>query len=145
MPSSRDDAQALLAALIPFAEKTLRKYRAFHPFGGHVDAEGDVVWDAVHEAREMPAPADIIDMLVQLHRQQAWAGSSRACATVYDILTVPPGETAKRDAIAAAIEHADGYSVVVTFPYRFATDGELLLEDSFAEARDNQIFTVARA
>ena len=139
------DVEALMNSLLPFAKKMLGEHREFFPFGGHMKSDGTVVWEGAHDGREQPPSQDLIDLLHRSHQKQAQLKSIRACATVYDIRTIPPNRTEKLDAIAVDLDHESGYSVVVIFPYSFTADGLLHVEPPFATKGKAAIFEQPRA
>jgi hypothetical protein len=109
--SEKTEAEKLMNDLLPFTEKMLGEHREFLPLGGHMKPDGTIVREGVHDGREQPPSQDLIDLLRETHRKQAQSKSIRACATVYDIRTVPPNRTEKQDAIAVDLDHESGYSV----------------------------------
>ncbi len=143
-PSSNADAKAdadkLLNALMPFATQMLQNHHEFFPFGGHLASGGAIVNEGAYNGQEHPASQELIDLLRQAHQRDARAHKIRACATIYDIRTIPPGRTQKQDAIAAAIDHVSGYSVVVVFPYTFDAQTNLQVESPFARDGAHDIF-----
>ncbi len=139
------DVEALMNDLLPFAQKMLREHREFLPFGAHMKPDGVIVWESAYDGREHPPPQDLIDLLRDAHQEQARSKSIKACATVYDIRTIPPGRVEEQDAIAVNLDHESGYSVVVIFPYSFRADGQLFVEPPFANKGDAAIFGEPRA
>jgi hypothetical protein len=134
------DAELLMNDLLPFAQRMLRDHKEFLPFGGSMKPDGTIVWEGAYDGREQPPSEDLIELLRDSHSQHAQSKSIRACATLYDIRTIPPGRSEKQDAIACAIDHESGYSVVVIFPYHFDSAGELRVEDPFAITGDGVVF-----
>jgi hypothetical protein len=145
-PPPRKDAEAkadgekLIDSLLPFAEKMLQEHREFFPFGGRMSLDGTITHDGAYNGTEQPPSQDLMDLLRQAHQRDATAQILRACATIYDIRTVPPGRTEKQDAIAAAIDHVSGYSAVVIFPYSFDAARKLEVESPFAVEGAHDIF-----
>ena len=125
---------------MPFAKKMLQEHREFFPFGGQMAPDGTIGHHAAYDGREQPPSQAMIDLLRQAHQAEARAQKIRACATVYDIRTIPPGRTQKQDAIAATIDHVSGYSVVVIFPYTFDAQKNLQVESPFAIEGAHDIF-----
>ena len=103
-------------------------------------ADGTITHEGAYNGTEQPPSQELIDLLRQAHQKSARAKTLRACATVYDIRTVPPGRTEKQDAIAVAIDHVSGYSAVVIFPYSFGPDNKLQVEAAFAVEGTQEIF-----
>jgi hypothetical protein len=102
--------------------------------------DGTITHEGAHSGTEHPPSQELIDLLRQAHQRDATAQTLRACATIYDIRTVPPGRTEKQDAIAAAIDHVSGYSSVVIFPYSFDAAQKLRVEPPFAVEGAHDIF-----
>ena len=146
-PPSRNDTEAkadgekLLDTLLPFAKQMLQQYREFFPFGGRMAPDGVVSHEGAWNGTEHPPSQELIALLRQAHQKDAAAKKLRACATVYDIRTIPPGRTEKQDAIAAAIDHVSGYSVVVIYPYKFDAAQKLQVEAPFVVKGAQDIFT----
>jgi hypothetical protein len=140
---AKSDAQALVDEFIMFAEKQLMAHSEFYPYGGHMRADGEIVWEGASDGTEQPRSQSLIEILRESHRQRALKGEIRASCIVYDIRTLPPGREQKQDAIAIEIDHRDDYSVVVVFPYTLSADGALSVEEPFAVSRHNTTFATA--
>jgi hypothetical protein len=136
-----EELHRLVDDLLPFAEKMLRQHREFLPFGGHVKADGEIVWEGAYNGDELPLSQDLIDLLHESHRKMAGQHLIRACAVVYDIRTIPPGKSKKQDAICAAADSRDGHSVQFVFPYRFSLFGKLVVEDGYTIPEGAGIFS----
>lgn len=141
---AKADADTLLASLMPFAQHMLEKDREFFPFGGCMAPDGTITHEGAYNGSEHPPSKELIDILRQSHRTAARAKNLRACAIVYDIRTIPPGRTETQDAVAAAIDHVSGYSVIVIFPYSFDAEQELQVEAPFAIEGARDIFAHPR-
>jgi hypothetical protein len=137
---AKTDGEKLLESLLPFAEHLLQQHREFFPFGGRMAPDGTITHEGAYTGTEHPPSQQLIDLLRQAHRKDASSQKIRACATIYDIRTVPPGRTEKQDAIAAAIDHVSGYSAVVIFPYVFDALQTLRFESPFAVEGAHDIF-----
>jgi hypothetical protein len=125
---------------LPFAQRMLAEHGEFHPYGMVMKPDGEVVYVAAYDGRELPPTQDLIDQLEGAFRREAFAGEYRATALVYDVLVIPPGGDMKRDAIAVALDHRDeDYSVVVFFPYLRAP-GAVTLNAPFANDGKHEIF-----
>lgn len=139
-PEVKEDIETLLNELMPHAEAQLAKNREFYPFGGAVDVNGELLRTEAWTGDEQPSASDLVDSLVATFQQQADADEIRAAAILIDCLTVPPGETEKVDAVAARLDHLDGYSAVVFFPYTIGPDGSVSFAEPFAHEGDDEIF-----
>jgi len=138
--SAKSDAEALLDALMPFAKQMLQQYHEFFPFGGQMAPDGKITNDGAYSGEEHPPSQALIEILRRAHHQSAHEHKLRACATIYDIRTIPPNRTEQQDAIAAAIDHVSGYSVVVIFPYTFDSQKKLQVEAPFVVKGSQNIF-----
>jgi hypothetical protein len=58
-----------------------------------------------------------------------------------DVRTVPPGKSTKQDAVEIRLDHREDYSARVVFPYSFSASGAFTLEQPFAVAGENRIFS----
>jgi hypothetical protein len=105
-----------------------------------MDTAGQLVPIAADSGSESPAPLDLIALLRAGLMDGARKGRYRATAVVYDIVTVVPTSGEKSDAIEVALDHLDGYSVVVRKPYRL-NNGEIEYGEIFAEEGLGEIFT----
>jgi len=138
--AAKADAEKLLDSLMPFAKQMLQNHHEFFPFGGHMASDGTVGQEGAYNGQEQPPSQELISILKQAHQRDARDKKIRACATIYDIRTIPPGRTQKQDAIAAAVDHVSGYSVVVIFPYTFDAQKNLQVEPPFAMEGAHEIF-----
>lgn len=140
MTTAKAEAEALLNEVLPFAEQMLGNYGEFLPYAGAVRPSGEVVSISGYDGREHPPSKDVIDLLVHGLREGAAAGEYLATALVYDVRVTPPSASEPTDAIAAELEHRDGYTVTVFFPYEL-TDGQPVLASPFATADGRSIFS----
>ncbi len=94
----------LFNTLVPFAKTMLREYGEFYPFGAFMSSSGEIQWvGAKMEDDDHPPSESLIDLLTETFKNQAARGGLRAAAICYDVLTVPPGEDRKRDAICCGL------------------------------------------
>jgi hypothetical protein len=138
--ATKAEAEKLLDSLIPFAKEMLQKHHAFLPFGGHIASDGTIGHEGAYNGQEQPPSQELLKILKQAHQRDARDKKIRACATIYDIRTIPPGRTQKQDAIAAAVDHVSGYSVVVVFPYTLDAEKKLIIEPPFVMDGGHDIF-----
>lgn len=118
-----------MSTVLPVAEQLLSKPGQFAPFAATMSASGEI-------AQIDGALADIQARL----REGAAAQTIRASALVYDVRMTPPGASRERDGVAIKLDHAAGYTVVVTFPYEYSSSGELSVAEPFANELENSIF-----
>ena len=88
---ARPDLDALMSALLPFAQRMLSKHGEFYPFGAAIDRDGQVRLMAGGADTDRPLANQIIDALVTGFRQAAAEGEVRAVGLCFDARTIPPG------------------------------------------------------
>ena len=66
-------------------------------------------------------------------------GDYIATALVYDVRVIPPGQKEKTDAIAVDINHRDGISQTVIYPYRLK-DKQLVVGEPYAIGNQHPVF-----
>ena len=140
-----DDVEALLADLLPFAERMLSEHQEFLPFGGRIALDGEIIWEGADNGKDMPPSAELIALLHDEHRLLSTRRELRACAVLYDIRVLPPGRSTKQDAICATVDHVSGYSANRIYPYSFTAAGELAVEPFFEMTSTAPVFPRANA
>jgi len=139
MQDGKTEVEVILNSSLPFAEEMLSRYGEFYPCGRAMKSDGDLVAVEVFDDQERLPSDEIINRIVQVFRQQAAKGENRATAIIYDVKIIPPGQTSKTDAVAAELEHRDGYAVTVFYPYHLGEGGPEL-GPPFATAARRGIF-----
>jgi hypothetical protein len=131
----------LFNMLVPFAKTMLREYGEFYPFGAFMSSSGEIQWvGAKMEDDDHPPSESLIDLLTETFKNQAARGGLRAAAICYDVLTIPPGEDQKRDAICCGLEHYSGETVDVFVPYVKTVDSDVQYGEIFVAKRTAQFF-----
>jgi hypothetical protein len=139
--SVKQECEELMNELLPFAKRMLDEYREFHPFGGTLSSWGEIVHvGASIDDQDFSSGTTLRDVMKKSFRDDADVGKFRAAAIVCDVRVQAPGEPDVRDAIQVEIDHRDGYSAVVFFPYTFSAAGVLSVEPPFASKGTNRIF-----
>lgn len=141
MKTPKEDCEELMSSVVPFAQQMLSQHREFYPFGGAMRSDGQIVAVGGDAGSEHPASQDVIALLEQGLQEGARTGKYKATALVIGMLVIPPGKTAKQDAIAVRLDHRDGYSVVVVIPYAIASGGKVALDPPYAVKGDEKIFS----
>ncbi len=141
MKSPKDECETLMNAVLPFTEQMLTAHREFYPFGGAMKPSGEIVQVGGRTSGEHPPSQEVIDILESGFRKAAAIGQYKATALVVDMRIVPPGKSSKQDGVAVRLDHRDGYSAAVVFPYTFSDDGKVVFEQPFAAAGENRIFS----
>jgi hypothetical protein len=135
------ELDALLNTLLPFAQKMLSEYGEFHPFGATMSSHGEIqLVGGKVEGDDHPPAQDLIDLLTETFKREAAEGRLRAAGICYDSLTIPPGETQKKDAVCCALEHCVAGTVNVFIPYVKGTGGAVRFGEIFAAKRIPQFF-----
>jgi hypothetical protein len=135
------ELDALSNTLLPFAQKMLQKYGEFLPFGAIMSSSGEIRHvGAKIEGDDYPTSQPLLDLLTETFKKQAAKGELRAAGICYDVLTVPPGEDRKRDAICCGLEHYSGETVDVFVPYVKARDGDVQYGKVFSVKQTAQLF-----
>jgi hypothetical protein len=136
----KEECEALMNALVPFAQQMLSKHREFYPFGGTMSVEGKIAQTASSTGEEHAASQPLIDLLEKGFRDGAKRHLYKATAILVDVRTTPPGKKEKQDAVEVRLDHVSGYSVRVVFPYAFSPKGDLELAPPFAAPGEGKIF-----
>jgi hypothetical protein len=139
MSSAKEDCEALMADVIPFAEHMLNLYGEFLPFGSAMKADGEIVKIGATNGNEHPKSVDLIQIIKEGFRGGAKSGRFKATALVYDSLFTPELTGVKTDAIAISLNHREHYSVVVFLPYEIA-EGNVVIGPASATKGDADIF-----
>jgi hypothetical protein len=139
MGDAKADTEALMNAVLPFAERMLTQHGEFFPFGAAMKPNGEIVNVAGYDGRERPASNDLIELLNDGFCKDAKNGRYKATAVVYDVRVTLPNTTTKSDAIAVSLDHRDSYSVLVLLPYSL-TGGTLRIGEPLAEKGEHKIF-----
>ena len=136
----KEECEALLDALIPAAEKLLRKNRQFYPIGATLTTENTIALTSVsYGDDEFPESQRVIDDLTSAHCRMAEQKEIKASGIAWDAtITAPDGK--KSDAILISLEHSSGYSVMVGVPYVLGMFKKVKLGELFAQSGTHNIF-----
>lgn len=126
MKSPKQEADALMTALLPLATAMLQQCGTFEAYGGVLQADGSV------REIELPVSATLIETLRQRLRQRVERNEARAAAIVVHTTVVPPGIGHSVDAIEVIVDHRDSYCAHVFLPYQLR-DGEIRFGQMFAQ------------
>lgn len=140
MPSPKEEAEELMNSILPLAKEMLARYHEFYPYAGSMSLEGEIIHiGGKIEGTDRPKSQDLIDLFFKDFRENARKREIKAMAIVYDVRIKPPGQSEKSDAIKVSLEHWNGYSADVFFPYSIKNE-RLLLGEIFAQRRDPKVF-----
>jgi hypothetical protein len=139
---AKQDSELLVNAVLPFAERMLREYGEFHPCGGYMTLEGRIVdVGADKDGEDYPRSKDLLAALRKSFRSLARARECKAVALVFNVTITIPGSDRKSDAIQVFVDHSDGYSADIFYPYELV-DGEVCYGEMFAQAGNHEIFSL---
>ena len=141
MKTPKEECEELMGSVVPFAEQMLSRHREFYPFGAAMAPDGRITAVGGHTGDEHPASQEVITLLEKGFQEDARTGKYKATALVIDMLVIPPGKDIKQDAIAVRLDHRDGYSVVVVFPYTIGPAGHVVIEAPYAVKGEQKIFS----
>jgi hypothetical protein len=137
---AKQESEKLMNSVLPVAQKMLRDFGEFYPYGGYMELDGAIVDVGVEDPdTDHPQSKDMIDALRSTFQERAQAKQCRAIAIVFDVALRSPGSDKKRDAIQISIEHRDDYAVEVFFPYEIVNK-EVIYGEIFAQKRKREIF-----
>lgn len=140
--NSKQEAEVLMNAILPVAEKMLRQYHEFYPYGGCMRPDGSIVQvGAADQDTDRPRSKDLLYVLWSSFREMAERNECKAVAVVFDASVNLPNSDRRSDAIQVSIEHVDGYSVEVFFPYHL-TSGELVYGETFVQLGKHEVFAI---
>jgi len=139
MSNPKGDCERLLSSVLPFARLMLDTHGEFHPYGGAMLPNGELVNIAGFDGRERPPAEETINFLKSAFAAAGKQGQYIATALVYDVRVTLPASGEKSDAIAVALDHRDAYSVIVLFPYKME-NGKAVIGSAFANRGEAKIF-----
>ena len=137
-PEAKEDFNALLETLMPFAEEMLKKHGEFFPFGAAVNTAGEVSGHATYDGNETPSSEEVIAGLVQAFQTDARGGAIRATGICYDGRIVQDGK--KVDAVIIGLEHVSGCASKTCVPYSKGLFGKYRFGDLVASFDEPKIF-----
>jgi hypothetical protein len=141
--SAKQESEALLNALLPLAEKMLRQYGEFYPYGGYMKPDGEIVEVGAGDPdTDHPKSKDLIYVLRSSLQELAERNECKAVAMVFAVSVTLPNSDRKSDAIQVTLEHSEGYSADVFFPYQLVAN-ELVYGETFAQRGRTDVFAQA--
>lgn len=127
-------------ALLPLAERMLKEYGEFYPYGGYMKPDGEIVNVGADDPdTDHPKSRDLIYVLRSSFKEMARANQCRAVAIVFDTAVNLPESDQKSDAIQVCVEHVGSYSMEVFFPYQII-NREIVYGETFAQQGKREIF-----
>jgi hypothetical protein len=140
MIQNEKEYNALLDALLPFAEQMLNKHGEFFPFAAVVAVAGSVALVAGDLGESQPKSVDLRDFLFAALRKQVEEQGCTAAGVCVDVKVLDPRNQQKTDAIHFVFEHKSGEALDVFFPYRKRFLRGYQFEKPFAGAGQKRVF-----
>jgi len=138
--SAKQDSEALMNALLPLAEKMLRQYGEFYPYGGYMRPDGTIVEvGATDPDTDHPKSEELICELRSSFQDLAERNQCKAVAMVFNVTVTSPNSDRKSDAIQVCVEHSEHYSAEVFFPYQLV-ENEVVYGETFAQRGKAEVF-----
>ena len=138
--NAKEESEKLMNTLLPLAERMLRQYGEFYPYGGYMTPNGEIVdVGAKDPETNHPSSKDLVQVLRASFRQMARANKCKAAAIVFDVAVNMPNSNRKSDAIQVCVEHVQCYSAEVFFPYHIINN-EIVYDATFAQEGEHAIF-----
>jgi hypothetical protein len=138
--NTKQESERLMNSVIPLAKKMLAEYGEFYPYGGYMKFDGEIVdVGAKDPDDDYPKSKDLIYILKSSFQEMARTNHSKAVAIVFNVRVNIPTSEKISDAIQVCIDHVDGYSVEVFFPYQIISD-KILYGEIFAQKGKSEIF-----
>ena len=129
----------LMNEILPVAEKMLMPRGKFYPYGGYMRLNGNIVHvGAADPDTGRPRSKDLLYILLSSFREMAERNECKAVAVVFDLSVTLPNSDKRSDAIQVSIDHIDGYSAEIFFPYRLA-NGELVYGETFVQQGKHEV------
>jgi hypothetical protein len=139
---SKQKAEQLINALMPYAEQMLTENGGFLPYGGVITPDDEVRLVQFAEDGQEVNAKDIFDQANQALRAGAQDGKWTTTALVADVTVTKPGEQEAQQAVSFALDDSEGNSVEVFFPYNLKETG-VDFGTAFAQQGANQIFALS--
>ena len=138
--SAKQESEALMNALLPLAENMLRQYGEFYSYGGYMKPDGTIVEVGASDPdTDHPKSKDLIYVLRSSLQDLAEQNQCKAVAMVFDVTVTLPNSDPKSDAIQVSVEHSEGYSAEVFFPYQLA-ENKVVYGETFAQRGKAEVF-----
>lgn len=135
----KEQCEILLDKLLPFAEEQMKKHREFYPFAAAILMDDTVELTGSYDGGEHPESKDVINDLIQMHKQLAHDSKIKASGIVWNA-SVTSADGKPSDAIVVSLEHKDDYSVTVGEPYKIGLFKKVTFGSLFAMDGKHDIF-----
>lgn len=130
MNTDKEQAEILMGELLDFAEKMLSSVGEFHPFGGYLNMDEEVVQVGLSPSVSWGSDRERSEAMSEALRSISIEKNALVAGLVTNVSM--PSRTGVDDAIRVFLEHKSGYCADVFFRYRFA-EGRVDIEDVSAQ------------
>ena len=113
----REEFDALIEFLVPFAQEMLELQGDFYPFAGYVDDSGEVCMVGAHLEDKHPDRKDVHAFLLEGFQAEASTKGYLATAICADGRAQRPDNEEVSDAVIVQLEHRDGTAISFALPY----------------------------
>jgi len=138
--SAKQDSENLMNTILPLAEKMLRQHGEFYPYGGYMKPDGTVVEVGASDPdTDHPTPKDLVYVVRSSFQELAERRQCKAVAMVFNVTVALPNSGQKSDAIQVSVEHSEGYSAEVFFPYQLV-ENKVVYGETFAQRGKADVF-----
>lgn len=120
MSTSKAQAELLMNDLVKFAEKMLKTHHEFHPFGGYLSENEEIVQVGLSPEIHWTDDQHRADALAESFRSLAQEKRPLAFGIVTNVSL--SGDAVGSDAIRVFLEHRSGYCADVFFHYTLAME-----------------------
>jgi hypothetical protein len=111
------DCKSLVDAVMPLAKQMLDRKGDFSPYGAAMTADGRITSVGTNEGQALPASIAVIRDLKAVFIAGAKERKFKATALVYKVSITLPASGRQSDVVAVSLNHRDGSSVKLLFPY----------------------------
>mgnify|MGYP003631076348 CR=1 FL=1 len=131
------DIQSIIDYSHEFAEKMLREYKEYYPFGVSVNSNGEIVPIGYRDNEtDMPKSQKVIDELTNHFQDDLKNNKIRAYGITYDVRVQVNGSGEISDAILIDIVHRDSMDLPkYYFSYSWSEKDKLVFGNSFGMKR----------
>jgi len=139
--NSKAEVELLMNEMVPFAKQMLVEYGEFIPFGCFSNRDGTIVHVGGQGTGEELSNQDIAALLEADFRESARREEIRASALVCDVKLRNAADGSSSDAIQINLDHVDGYSAEVFYPYQLNAEcGNVVFDSIVAQEGHYRIF-----
>ena len=139
MQTPQTDCQALINAILPFAEKMLVEKGEFLPYGGALQSDGKIAIIGAQDFGAGLQTSELVGLLKQALKKGAAFGQYNATALVQDAQVTAPSSGEKHDVISIACDHRNNVSINILFPYQ-VENGIVTIGKSITQQTRNDVF-----